>query len=102
MAAMISRRSVVLSLAGLAGLAILAFFAPAHPLDALSWRSAPPVRSMPVFAHAGDEADGLVAYRSEPGLDLQKLVHEDIGDTVMAYPTNCSRAICRLSRSTHI
>lgn len=103
---MIPHRFAMLSLAGLAGIAALAVFAPEHPLDALDQallerRPASPQRAMPVFARAEDDADDLVAYTSGPGLDLQILLHEEVGDNA-AYPANCSRAICRISQSARI
>jgi uncharacterized protein len=128
---MISRRTVVLSLAGLAGAAALASLVPAHRLDVVAQvlldpRPSAPPRDMPVFARAEDDAGRLIAaglsqvgvtltydaayvtltypggdvppergvctdvivraYRSGLGLDLQKLVHEDIRQDFAAYP----------------
>lgn len=62
---MISRRSVVLSLAGLAGIAAVAGLMPAHRLNVLAQvlldpRPAPPPRDMPVFARAEDDAARLI------------------------------------------
>src|SRR5262245_58461255 len=99
-------RPAILSLAALAGITASAVFASVHPLDALDQallgrRPVSPERAMPVFAHIEDDAGGLIAFTSGVGLDLQKLVHDDVGENA-AYPVNCSRAICRISRSAHI
>lgn len=127
---MISRRMLVLSLAGLAGAAAIAGFVPAHHLTVLAQTvlgpATPPRPDMPVFARAEGDAERLItaglhqigvtttydpayvtlaypggdispergvctdvivrAYRSGLGLDLQKLVHEDMRKDFTAYP----------------
>jgi uncharacterized protein YijF (DUF1287 family) len=128
---MISRRTFLLSLAGLAGASALANLVPAQGVNALAQflldtGPASPPRDMPVFARAEDDAARFVAaglaqvgvtttydaayvalaypggdvpiergvctdviiraYRSGLGLDLQKLVHEDMRRNFAAYP----------------
>lgn len=129
---MISRRLILLPLAGLAGTLAMAGLVPAHRLNVLGQvllegTPAPPPPAMPVFAAAQGNAESLVAaglgqigvttiydpayvtlaypggdvapergvctdvivraYRSGLGLDLQKLVHEDMLKNFSAYPT---------------
>ncbi len=130
---MISRRFLLLPLAGLAGAAAIAGLVPSHRLGVLAQalldpRPASPPLDMPVFAAAGRDAARLIdaglgqigittiydpayatltypggdvphergvctdvivrAYRSGLGLDLQKLVHEDMRQHFPAYPAN--------------
>ncbi len=126
---MISRRFLILSLAGLAGAAVMASQVPAHRLKVLAQVLVDPTPKrpdMPVFARAEGDARLLIAaglaqigvttvydpayvtlaypggdvavergvctdviiraYRSGLGLDLQKLVHEDMLSDFAAYP----------------
>jgi uncharacterized protein YijF (DUF1287 family) len=129
---MVSRRFLLLPLAGLAGAAALAGLVPAHRLKVLAQVLVDPTAQrpgpeMPVFAAAEGDAERLVtagllqigvttiydpayvtlaypggdvtpergvctdvivrAYRSGLGLDLQKLVHDDMRRDFSAYPT---------------
>ena len=129
---MVSRRLLLLPLAGLAATAAIAGFVPSHHLSVMAQAvlgpASPPRPDMPVFAQAEGDAERLVtaglhqigvttiydpayvtlkypggdvapergvctdvivrAYRSTLGLDLQKLVHEDMRGNFAAYPRN--------------
>ncbi len=129
---MVSRRLLLLPLAGLAATAAIAGFVPAHQLNVVAQAvlgpARPPPPEMPVFARAEGDAERLVtaglhqigvttiydpayvtlkypggdvasergvctdvivrAYRSGLGIDLQKLVHEDMRGNFAAYPRN--------------
>lgn len=130
---MVSRRFVLLPIAGLAGAAALAGLVPTHRLGVLAQAVLDPAPSaplpdMPVFTRADETASRLIdagltqigvttiydpayvtlaypggdvapergvctdvivrAYRAGLGLDLQKLVHEDMKGNFTAYPTS--------------